>query len=311
MATSQNHYEILGVRPDANADTIKRAYYAKMRLYHPDNFIPERRRLEIVNDQTALLKLDKKIDDAKKQTQRLNLAYDILSDVDRRAHYDRQRLTPAAPPPIDPEYYRRTVKSRPHRHSVNTAGKSVEEKFPVAIFMIFIVVTLVISLGLSGLFQFPDDYLALPTADKDRIPVGSVDATATAYARRPTATPRSLDSYVSAGNALFAAGRYQYAIEQYTRALDLAPDEAAIYYQRGLAYRQDDQLTQALADFNRAIDINADLVDAYRERGLLFLALNAASDSATHSDAALADFAQYETLGGDMQHPELVAALQQ
>jgi tetratricopeptide (TPR) repeat protein len=161
------------------------------------------------------------------------------------------------------------------------------------------------------LFTFPDDYLAIPTVDKDRIPVGSVDATATAYARRPTATPRSLDSYMSAGDALFAAGRYSYAIEQYTDALARSPRDATIYYRRGLAYQHNQQLTAALDDFNRALELDAALRAVYRERGLLFLTINETAQNNTHLEAARQDFARYEALGGDMQQPDMVAALNQ
>lgn len=312
MSTSQNYYDILGVRSDADLATIKRAYYAKMRLYHPDNFIAERRRLETANDRLALIKLDNQIEDAKKQTQRINRAYDVLSDTDRRAQYDRQRrqaATAAASPPIDPEYYRRTVKSRPHRHSQQAAasGKPVEEKFPLVILIIFIVITLGISMGLSSLFQFQDDYLTLPTVDKDRVPVGSADATETAFARRPTSTPRPLESFISAGDALFAAGRYDYAIEQYTQALDRSPTNAKIYYLRGIAYRLDNQLSPALQDFNQVVVITPDFAEVYRERGLLYIMLRSMDENATEN--AQTDFARYRELGGDMRHPDVVMAL--
>ena len=91
MAATPNYYDLLGVPPKAEAAEIKRAYYAKMRQHHPDSMMAERTRLQIVGDQNALRALDKRMEEAKKITQRLNVAYTILSDPDERAFYDRKR----------------------------------------------------------------------------------------------------------------------------------------------------------------------------------------------------------------------------
>src|SRR5215467_5132836 len=61
-----NYYVILGVRLDADSDTIKRAYRQLARRYHPDLAGPE----------GAL------------QMKRVNRAYDVLSDPQKRLQYD-------------------------------------------------------------------------------------------------------------------------------------------------------------------------------------------------------------------------------
>jgi WD40 repeat protein len=66
METSDNYYAILGVPIDADADTIKRAYRQLARRYHPDLAGPE-------NAQ---------------QMKRVNRAYDVLSDPQKRLNYD-------------------------------------------------------------------------------------------------------------------------------------------------------------------------------------------------------------------------------
>jgi DnaJ-class molecular chaperone len=62
-------YDILGVKPDADADTIRRAYREKAKRCHPDT-VPE--------------------EDAQSFRQ-LQEAYEILGDAERRRRYDTHR----------------------------------------------------------------------------------------------------------------------------------------------------------------------------------------------------------------------------
>ena len=65
---SQDLYELLGVSRDADADTIKKAYRRLARQYHPD-----------VNPDP----------DAQERFKEISLAYEVLSDAQKRAAYDR------------------------------------------------------------------------------------------------------------------------------------------------------------------------------------------------------------------------------
>lgn len=68
------HYQILGVSKDASQEQIRSAYKNLVKKYHPD-----------------LYQGDKSF--AEKKTQEINVAYDILSDVNKRAEYDLE-ITP-------------------------------------------------------------------------------------------------------------------------------------------------------------------------------------------------------------------------
>ncbi|MEY3866809.1 MAG: hypothetical protein RLZZ338_700 [Cyanobacteriota bacterium] len=69
MQNFRNYYQMLDVAKDATADEIKKAYRRLARQYHPD-----------VNPG------DKTAEDTFKE---INEAYDILSDAEKRAEYDR------------------------------------------------------------------------------------------------------------------------------------------------------------------------------------------------------------------------------
>jgi molecular chaperone DnaJ len=65
--SSRDYYEILGVKKDASADEIKRAYRKLAREYHPD-----------VNKESG----------AADKFKEINEAYQVLSDPDKRSQYD-------------------------------------------------------------------------------------------------------------------------------------------------------------------------------------------------------------------------------
>src|SRR5712692_3668462 len=66
MDTPDNYYAILGVPIDVDSDTLKRAYRQLARRYHPD----------LAGEDGAV------------QMKRINRAYDVLSDPDKRLNYD-------------------------------------------------------------------------------------------------------------------------------------------------------------------------------------------------------------------------------
>jgi curved DNA-binding protein CbpA len=65
-----NYYNLLGVDPGADPQTLKQAYLSKIKEWHPDKN-PER------------------AEEAEEKTKSLNQAYGILKDPEQRKNYDR------------------------------------------------------------------------------------------------------------------------------------------------------------------------------------------------------------------------------
>ena len=63
-------------------------------------------------------------------------------------------------------------------------------------------------------------------------------------------------------------GEYGKAIADYNRAIELDPNRAAAYYNRGCAYGEIGAYDKALADYNKAIELNPNDSLAYYNRGL-------------------------------------------
>jgi molecular chaperone DnaJ len=92
-ATS-NYYQTLEVSPKATQDQIKKAYRRLAKIFHPDSNQTIRNEEEIV---------------------RINAAYEILGDPQKRKTYDRQISPPAKPQKTTT--YKRHYKSRKNRGS--------------------------------------------------------------------------------------------------------------------------------------------------------------------------------------------------
>ncbi len=103
----------------------------------------------------------------------------------------------------------------------------------------------------------------------------SVQAT---IAAQPNA-PETYSKYYDKGIEYFNEDEYDKAIDSFNKAIELNPNYAEAYYERGRAYgnlevilnRDDkDYVAMAMEDFGRAIELNPDHAAAYSRRGYSF-----------------------------------------
>jgi len=65
-------------------------------------------------------------------------------------------------------------------------------------------------------------------------------------------------------------GKHDEAVDAYTRALARRPDDASLYYDRGVALGRQGHWDEAVADFTKAISLDSKSALAYRNRGLAY-----------------------------------------
>ncbi len=88
-------------------------------------------------------------------------------------------------------------------------------------------------------------------------------------------TPKTAEEYVAAGNALVQVGHLDNAIAFYTKAIELKPDLADAYNNRGFVYQKQNKTQMAIEDFTKAIQLQPQNALYYKNRGNAYSSLNA------------------------------------
>src|SRR5207302_7319619 len=94
------------------------------------------------------------------------------------------------------------------------------------------------------------------------------------------------DVFRGRGLARMKLGKYPEAAEDYTRALERAPD-GDLYQHRGWAHFFSDAWKLALRDFTKAIELDPKAGDAYTGRGLARVMLGGYREAVADAEAAL------------------------
>ena len=95
--------------------------------------------------------------------------------------------------------------------------------------------------------------------------------------------PDFAETYKNRGVAYNIEGAYDRAIKDYNMVIKLQPNDADAYNNRGDTYRNKRNHNQAVEDFSTAIMLNPQLAEAYNNRGVAY------SDKGKYGDA-IADF---------------------
>ena len=108
---------------------------------------------------------------------------------------------------------------------------------------------------------------------------GNHKAAIDAFSKSIELNPENADAYYNRGFVYGDLGNQNQAVIDYSKAIELDPKNSMAYYNRGLAYRKLDNHQQAVIDFSKAIELNPKDSDAYVNRGSVY------SDIGNHKQA--------------------------
>ena len=83
--------------------------------------------------------------------------------------------------------------------------------------------------------------------------------------------PKYADSYNKRGLVYYNQKKYDQAIKDYTAAIELNPKYTDAYNNRGIVYYELDKNNEAISDYTKAIEIDPKYAKAYHNRGLIYI----------------------------------------
>ena len=98
---------------------------------------------------------------------------------------------------------------------------------------------------------------------------------------------KTKEQWLDEGGAHYDAERYQEAIATCDRAVELDPNYAVAYHNRGLAYSALQEYQHAIADYDRAIQLDSTDAKAYFYRGLAYAELKEYEQAISDYDRAI------------------------
>ena len=96
------------------------------------------------------------------------------------------------------------------------------------------------------------------------------DSAIEAYTKAIALDPNDALAYNNRGAAYANKGQYDRAIEDFNKAIALNPNLAQAYYNRGAAYADKGQYDRAIEDYNKAIALDPNDALAYYNRGIAY-----------------------------------------
>jgi tetratricopeptide (TPR) repeat protein len=101
-------------------------------------------------------------------------------------------------------------------------------------------------------------------------PPGNSDKAIANYDQALQLKPDWAEAYNNRGAAYDDKGEYDRAIADYDQAIKLKPDSAVVYTNRGNAYADKSEYDRAIADYDQAIKLKPDYAVAYTNRGIIY-----------------------------------------
>jgi len=96
---------------------------------------------------------------------------------------------------------------------------------------------------------------------------GKYDLAIQDYNKAIEINPKLAVAYSNRGSAHSSKGEYDLAIQDFDEAIEINPKDAEAYYNRGSAHSSKGEYDLAIQDFDKAIEINPKYAEAYSNRG--------------------------------------------
>ncbi|HNW98060.1 MAG TPA: tetratricopeptide repeat protein [Bacteroidales bacterium] len=99
---------------------------------------------------------------------------------------------------------------------------------------------------------------------------GDLQDAINSYTKAIEIKPDYAEAYNNRGNAYFQQKLYDKAMNDYVKAIELKPDYTEAYYDRGNIYLNQGEYDKAIADYNKTIEIDPGYARAYNNRGYVY-----------------------------------------
>ena len=99
---------------------------------------------------------------------------------------------------------------------------------------------------------------------------GEVELAIKDYTKAIELYPDEPNTYYDRGNTYYEKGDYDRAIEDYTKAIELNPVFVSAYINRGNVYGNKNDYDSAIKDHTKAIELNPNSANAYNNRGVAY-----------------------------------------
>ena len=119
---------------------------------------------------------------------------------------------------------------------------------------------------MMGFGQTFEEYIDLGDA---ALEVDNYDKAIDYFTQAIKMDPDDAYSYSGRGEAYFWLDNYEKSIADYTQAIKIDPYDAVFYEDRGDAYYWLDKYEESIADYTQAIKIDPDDADLYKNRGIV------------------------------------------
>ncbi|MFH2090815.1 MAG: tetratricopeptide repeat protein [Pseudomonadota bacterium] len=134
-------------------------------------------------------------------------------------------------------------------------------------FLVFVSVFMILVFTRPGSCQNPEDWYQKGLFFNR---IGQYEKAIDSFSRAVEIDPQNANAYNNRGAIWYLKENYGTAIEDYTKALELKPDVTDFYINRAAAWFKTGDFKKTIADYDQAIRLDPRLAHAFNNRGMTF-----------------------------------------